>query len=339
MKTVVYQNVTYHCPFSERFVRHVGEELEWLDESDRFHYPVLIYRDATLDLDNCVLDGEGRLESALRTGAAIEFRHLGNLSHDEATRQADLIFYGRRHQSLETVRRKRQERVAQKRSEGKSLRTIAAEEGISESQVRNDLKTAGAQSTAHLPETVKGQDGKEYPATRPTPPASPYDFDIPFDDTVADKPPAPPAPPPLPPPKIPPPPPEYPKPVGGPAPPPEVNGHRRVDELKQKKVAPDHPFAEALNALSNAARALTKVINSPEGQCLKLNLTHISAVYRKTQMVDYGSDVIDDGELKPGEVRFCGFRALRHVVKVCIRKELTGRELAQLMAEAERGEV
>jgi hypothetical protein len=78
----------------------------------------------------------------------------------------------RRHETQEqAVKRveERRERVAQARANGQSLRAIAETEGISESQVRNDLATSGAQGCA--PEgangTVKGRDGKTYRARKP----------------------------------------------------------------------------------------------------------------------------------------------------------------------------
>jgi hypothetical protein len=71
----------------------------------------------------------------------------------------------RRHETQEqAVKRieKRRERVAQARAEGKSIRTIAQDEGVDPKTVREDLKASGGDQSP--PETVKGQDGKTYPA-------------------------------------------------------------------------------------------------------------------------------------------------------------------------------
>jgi hypothetical protein len=89
----------------------------------------------------------------------------------------------RRHETPEQAIKRiqtRQERVAAARQQGQSLRTIAAEEEISESQVRRDLEEAsGAPHGAPddnegappgAPESngkVRGRDGKTYPASNP----------------------------------------------------------------------------------------------------------------------------------------------------------------------------
>jgi hypothetical protein len=52
------------------------------------------------------------------------------------------------------------ERVAEKRAAGKSLRTIAEEEGVSDTQIRSDIKEAGANPFAPAPGKVTGRDGK-----------------------------------------------------------------------------------------------------------------------------------------------------------------------------------
>jgi hypothetical protein len=51
---------------------------------------------------------------------------------------------------------------------GRSLRSIAGEEGASLAQVRRDL-AAGVPPDTPAPSTVTGQDGKQYAATKPKP--------------------------------------------------------------------------------------------------------------------------------------------------------------------------
>jgi ParB family chromosome partitioning protein len=71
---------------------------------------------------------------------------------------------------LEEQRKARVERVANRREAGESQRTIAKAEGISQVQVRRDLKDAQLSrggSTESSNGTVKGTDGKTYPKNKP----------------------------------------------------------------------------------------------------------------------------------------------------------------------------
>ncbi len=63
----------------------------------------------------------------------------------------------------------RRERVETARNEGKSIRTIADEEGVAPATVQRDLEESGVpggtpEQNGH---TVTGRDGKSYPATKP----------------------------------------------------------------------------------------------------------------------------------------------------------------------------
>jgi hypothetical protein len=111
MKTVTYQGKTYPCPLSPRFRRHDEAERERMDESGDIEYPVLLYRDTDLELDNCVMDGEGRLETAARTGAALKFEHRGGLTTDAAYKRAVALNDARRHDDPESIRQRRADRV------------------------------------------------------------------------------------------------------------------------------------------------------------------------------------------------------------------------------------
>lgn len=65
-------------------------------------------------------------------------------------------------------RAERQQAVGDLRGQGMSVRQIAGATGASYGTVRNDI--AEVSKTAQLPETVTGSDGKQHPASRPTPP-------------------------------------------------------------------------------------------------------------------------------------------------------------------------
>jgi hypothetical protein len=191
---IEFRGKRYHCPHADLIPRHTAEERDRLDDNGAFAYPVLLYRDADLDLDDCVLDGHGRLGSASRTGADVEFKHLGEMTTEEARALAEHIEDDRRHETAEAIRQRRQKRirrVTELRAEGKSLRAIAEEVGVSHEQVRLDIEESGVNPLTGedenagvnpltpedesppvkglTPETVTGRDGKTYPATRPEP--------------------------------------------------------------------------------------------------------------------------------------------------------------------------
>ena len=135
--------------------------------------PVKLYRDTTLGLEDAVLDGEGRVEAAVAAGVDFPVEHSGPMTIAVAYELAKVFNDHRRQDIPEAIQRRRAERVervAAARAEGKSLRTIAGEEGVRESTVRNDLRDAGAQGCAPAVEKVVGRDGKSYPATTPPPP-------------------------------------------------------------------------------------------------------------------------------------------------------------------------
>jgi hypothetical protein len=109
-------------------------------------------------------------EVAAELGADVPFVHEGRPGTDDAYQRAKADNDHRRQDDPEAVRKRRQDRigrVAAARAEGKSPRAIAAEEGVSEKRIRDDLVEAGAKGYAPEPDAVVGRDGKEYPATKP----------------------------------------------------------------------------------------------------------------------------------------------------------------------------
>jgi hypothetical protein len=183
MKTITYDGVTYHCTLTDRFRRHTDAERDAMRESIMadgvgVRHPIRVYRDTTLGLPNCVLDGEGRLEIVAACGyGGAPFHDEGELTTDEAYELAKVDNDHRRQDDPEAVRKRRVERVAVKRSEGKSLQVIADEEQVSKSQVRRDIEEAKSQPVeesehrtvpppAQLnPKKVVGKDGKTRTAT------------------------------------------------------------------------------------------------------------------------------------------------------------------------------
>ena len=120
--------------------------------------------------DDGVIDGIHRLRAAKAEG----LRRVPVVVKPESPARArDLALTlntDRRHltpDELQRVRAERIERVAAKRAEGKSLRAIADEEGVSPEQVRQDVKQATVKGLTVEPAggTVTGRDGKTRTAT------------------------------------------------------------------------------------------------------------------------------------------------------------------------------
>ena len=115
----------------------------------------------TVDQDGQILDGHHRRRVAneLVVDCPTIVRHVAN--DDEANEIARTLNMDRRHLSPEDRRRM----VEALRSEGHSYRAIAGALGVDASTVlRDDRRVAPA-----TPATVRGADGKHYPARRPEP--------------------------------------------------------------------------------------------------------------------------------------------------------------------------
>jgi hypothetical protein len=180
VKTIRFNNVTYTCALSEQFRRHTPEELSDMRADIALclsvHVAVWVYKDVTLDLCNCVLDGEGRLTCAAALAGEgvkvdVQFRDAGRLTTDDAFQLAKSLNDRRRHDDPEAIRRRKAERIGRvvaARNEGKSLRAIAAEEQVSKTQIEVDLKEATVQGwTVAVPARITGLDGRSQPACRP----------------------------------------------------------------------------------------------------------------------------------------------------------------------------
>lgn len=169
MKTVNINGVRHACPFAATFRDLTADERAGLLESGRqigFYHPTITYDSPTHG--PAVADGVNRAELADEHGIPLPVQHLGAVSDEDAERIAKRVNADRRHLTADeqrAARAARIERVAESRAGGKSLRAIAAEEGVSKSQVVADLESAGVQGCT--PETILGRDGKEYPAATP----------------------------------------------------------------------------------------------------------------------------------------------------------------------------
>lgn len=118
-------------------------------------------------LDGMVVDGWQLYRACIEADIKPKFRKLNlpqGMTAEEWVETANDL---RRHETQEVAMKRadeRRERVASARAEGKSTRAIAAEEGVSEKIVRNDVAASGAAPSA--PGDVEGLDGKRYPRKR-----------------------------------------------------------------------------------------------------------------------------------------------------------------------------
>jgi len=122
--------------------------------------------------DRQVLDGWQLLRACIECDLKPDFQGLPKrVTAEEFVRVKN---DNRRHEANELIS-KRRERVAKARAEGKSLRTIAVEEGVSAPTVLNDLENLPVvnpplttdDSKPEEPKKVIGTDGKTYSATKP----------------------------------------------------------------------------------------------------------------------------------------------------------------------------
>lgn len=123
-----------------------------------------------------VIDGWQLFRACLAANVVPEFRQLKLQDNMTAEEWVETVQDHRRHETQEKAMKRaddRRERVAKARAEGKSLRTIAEEEGVSQETVRNDLKTPGVNPLTpdEKPHEIQGADGKSYflPETKPEP--------------------------------------------------------------------------------------------------------------------------------------------------------------------------
>jgi hypothetical protein len=134
--------------------------LESVRKAGRIFNPVVL-------VDNDIVDGRHRQRVAQDLGIPLPIRDYdesidGPLEQFVISQNDD-----RRHESQDMVanrRTERQLRIAEKKRKGKSVRTIAKEEGISKSQVQKDVESrlSTRWTTETEPEAVTGTDGKKY---------------------------------------------------------------------------------------------------------------------------------------------------------------------------------
>lgn len=120
-----------------------------------------------VDEDGTILDGHHRAWITADLGVDCPRRTVAGLGDQGKRDFARAVNALRRHLTID----QRRDQVVQMRHEGRSVRAIAQTLGIPKSTVSRDI--AEVSQVGHLPETVRGEDGKSYAATRPQPPVEP----------------------------------------------------------------------------------------------------------------------------------------------------------------------
>ena len=173
MKHIIFNGQTLACPFFDLFRPLTALELAELEasilEEGDLLVPVQTYWDPDCELS--ILDGMHRAMICEKHGIETQPWNRGKMPRKLARRRAWKINFARRQLTLEEFRAlqasAKGERTWQSvgaRAEGKSTRAIAAQTGVSQTQVIRDLAAAAAQvNPPGSPDTVKGSDGKSYP--------------------------------------------------------------------------------------------------------------------------------------------------------------------------------
>ena len=130
-----------------------------------------------VDENYVVIDGIHRLQIAQELGfKQIPFQIRPGLSEEEKWELAQDLNLHRRHLTQEQItqivqdnREKLPQMALMLRQQGKSLRQIGEELGISHQHAKQLIQkeTAVNDITVELPETIKGKDGKKHPAKKP----------------------------------------------------------------------------------------------------------------------------------------------------------------------------
>jgi hypothetical protein len=170
MKTILYQGVTYKCPFSTAtpyldalgllaFRRHTPEELEIMRDSivaRGLQNPILVYVDSKLG--SCIADGEGRLTICKEVNVKATIKGIGRMTTEEAYQVAKDCNDARRQDSPEAVAARRRERVKEKRAAGMSQRKIAEEENVGRTTIQRDLEQVAPPGPKNTPEVGNSLD-------------------------------------------------------------------------------------------------------------------------------------------------------------------------------------
>jgi hypothetical protein len=184
----------YATPFEEMFRRLTPAERRELLDSIREYgvqMPITVYQSPKHGPS--IIDGMNRWSVCQELGISCPVNNVGEIKDSDARDLAEAMNLARRHLSpadwrvMSLARANRIKRVKEKRKEGKSLRVIAEEEGVSVKTVHMDLEEQPSVTPVTVeppsecppaptpepepPPVITGKNGKTYrQATKPKPP-------------------------------------------------------------------------------------------------------------------------------------------------------------------------
>jgi hypothetical protein len=154
----------YACPFTDRPLTE--DEESYLRQSiGELGIVVEVMTYDSPEYGPAIIQGRNRVRLGQELGQTIPVRHIGNISDTDAQAISHDVQASGRQLSpaqVEQARRDRRGRIVASRENGKSLRTIAAEEGVSHTTVKKALDRSGVNPVT--PDAVLGADGKTYPS-------------------------------------------------------------------------------------------------------------------------------------------------------------------------------
>ncbi len=118
-----------------------------------------------------VIDGWQLYRACLEAGIKPKFERLKLPADMPLEKWVEVVNDGRRHETAEVREQRaalRRQRIAEGRAQGKSIRTLAEEEGVHPKTVERDLEKVAPGVAGATPATVTGRDGKTYAAVQPS---------------------------------------------------------------------------------------------------------------------------------------------------------------------------
>lgn len=291
---ITYRDKEYLIPFAPLFRELTDRERHELRASIQalgVLSSVFVYISATWRAP-CVIDGANRLALGAELNIAVPMQQLP-VADETARHMAEDLNIARRQVTPEEARVARAQRIIRvvaAREEGKSLRAIAASEGVSAPQVLADLRDAGVNPLT--PDRIQGTDGKSYPTSRPTQPDDAKEF-TPEQPTEAA--------------------PESPPQSLAPVPSRKLPNYFKPGNNSD----PDHPYAKIFAAMVQVAKLINAQMNDPEdkGRLAKA-LGYHNTTKCKCSYILFPQPKFEAGKGTTGErYTFTGFRRLRYLMR------------------------
>lgn len=173
MKRLTIDGRSIACPFADLLRPLTNRETANLDasivEEDEILVPVQTYLSERYD-GEAFLDGHNRAAIGIARGMEVPIFCRGKMTEAKAKRRARALNVPRRHLTPEEQAEHREERIEKVsilRSQGLSLRSIAAEVDVTPMQVHRDLTGVTPVTPANPPPVlgIVGIDGKRYSST------------------------------------------------------------------------------------------------------------------------------------------------------------------------------